>query len=79
MLKRTQFRGWTAQVIDITYPVQEAGNLKEVLARICREAETASQEHTFLILSDRRVGVNRIPVGALLAAGAVHHHLISKR
>ena len=67
------------QVIDITYPLSEAGNLKQAIDRICLEAEEASKEHQFLILSDRRVCINRIPVGALLAAGAVHHHLIAKR
>ena len=67
------------QVIDITYPLSEAGNLKEAIDRICLEAEEASKVHNFVILSDRRVCINRIPVGALLAAGAVHHHLIGKR
>ena len=66
-------------MIDITYPLSEAAELKQAIDRICQEAEEASKEHQFLILSDRRVGINRIPVGALLAAGAVHHHLIAKR
>jgi hypothetical protein len=63
-------------VIDITYPLNEASNLRGAIDRICQEAEEASKEHKFLILSDRRVGTSRIPVGALLAAGAVHHHLV---
>ena len=79
IIKATNYRGWTAKVIDITYPVSEAGNLRVVIDNLCKEAEEASKEHNFLILSDRRVGTNRIPVGALLAAGAVHHHLIACR
>ena len=66
-------------MIDITYPLSEASNLSSVIDSICKEAEEASKKHNFLILSDRRVGISRIPVGALLAAGAVHHHLIAKR
>jgi len=79
IIKAANYRGWTAKVIDITYPVSEAGNLRVVIDNICKEAEEASKHHNFLILSDRRVGINRIPVGALLAAGAVHHHLIACR
>lgn len=79
VIKRTKYRGWTSKIIDITYPISESGNLKQAIDRICIEAEEASKDHKFIILSDRRVGVSRVPVGALLAAGAVHHHLISKR
>jgi hypothetical protein len=79
VIKRTKYRGWTSKVIDITYPISESGCLKQAIDRICIEAEEASKEHKFIILSDRRVGISRVPVGALLAAGAVHHHLISKR
>ena len=31
-----------------------------------------------VVLSDRAVGPNRVPVSALLACGAVHHHLVSR-
>ena len=31
---------------------------------------------TLLILSDRQLGENRLPIHSLLATGAVHHHLI---
>ena len=33
-------------------------------------------DHNILILSDRAVGPHRIPIPALLATAAVHHHLI---
>ncbi len=33
-------------------------------------------DYTILILSDREVGENRIPVPSLLATAAVHNHLI---
>jgi hypothetical protein len=79
IIKLANYRGWTSKVIDITYPIADSANLQTVIDNICTEAEEASKQHNFLILSDRRVGIGRIPVGALLAAGAVHHHLISKR
>src|SRR5690606_13544510 len=32
--------------------------------------------NSLVILSDRNIGPDRVPVSALLAAGAVHHHLV---
>ena len=51
--------------------------MQRAVERICREATDAVlADHNILILSDRGVGPHRIPVPALLATGAVHHHLI---
>ena len=45
--------------------------------RICHEATDAVlADNNILILSDRAVVADRIPVPALLATAAVHHHLI---
>ena len=47
--------------------------------RICAEAERAIDEgYSMVVLSDRAVGPDRVPVSALLACGAVHHHLVSR-
>ena len=47
--------------------------------RICREATDAVlDEYNILILSDRAVSPTRIPIPALLATAAVHHHLIRR-
>jgi glutamate synthase (NADPH) large chain len=49
------------------------------LDRICFEAEFAiEQGYNFIILSDRGVGPGSAALPALLATGAVHHHLVSK-
>ncbi len=51
--------------------------LEQALARICDEAVAAVDSGaTILILSDRGVDAQKAPVPMLLAAGAVHHHLI---
>ena len=43
-----------------------------------QEAEAAVDEgYSLVILSDREISPDRVPVSALLATGAVHHHLIS--
>ena len=69
---------WQSAVIDITYP-REAGaeGLERTLERICQESSRWIQERVrLLVLSDRAAGQDRVPLSALLAAGAVHHHLV---
>ena len=53
-------------------------SLVDALREICRSAEKAVRsEHTLIVLSDRKLREDRVPVHALLATGAVHHHLIN--
>ena len=77
-IKHMDHRGWKSKLIDITYARTEgeAGLVKR-LDRICREAEQAIDEgYSLVVLSDRGVSAERVPVSSLLAVGAVHHHLI---
>jgi glutamate synthase (NADPH/NADH) large chain len=64
--------------IDCTWPAGEgAAGLERAVERICHAATDAVlADSNILILSDRAVGTDRIPVPALLATAAVHHHLI---
>jgi glutamate synthase (NADPH/NADH) len=79
MLKRITIRGWRSKLIDITYDVDRALDLEAAIDNVCREAEAAARTGQFIILSDRGLSKDRIPISALLAAGAVHHHLINTR
>src|SRR4051812_18698088 len=69
------FRAYT---LDITWPVADgAAGIEAALDRICAEAEEVVEDGVnVLILSDRAVGPDRAPVPALMAVGAVHHHLV---
>ncbi|MDP3491625.1 MAG: glutamate synthase large subunit [Hyphomonadaceae bacterium] len=64
--------------IDITWDAAEgAAGLKAALERIRMEAtEHVLQDINILILSDRAVSTDRIPMPALLALSAVHHKLV---
>ena len=64
--------------IDITWDAAEgAPGLKAAIERIRVEAtEHVLQDSNILILSDRAVSEDRIPVPALLALSAVHHKLV---
>ena len=79
-LRHIDHSGWKSKVIDITWPRSEgAAGLGKALERICREAEDAvDQGYALVVLTDRAISADRVPVSALLATGAVHHHLINQ-
>jgi glutamate synthase (NADPH/NADH) large chain len=53
-------------------------SLADAIDSLCKEAEQAIRDGKFLlILSDRHLKEGKVPVHALLATGAVHHHLIA--
>jgi glutamate synthase (NADPH/NADH) large chain len=64
--------------LDATWPaVDGAAGLKDALDRLCRDAtDNVLADMNILILSDRAVSPDRIPIPAALATAAVHHHLI---
>ncbi|HEY0300788.1 MAG TPA: glutamate synthase large subunit [Rhizomicrobium sp.] len=66
------------QTIDITWDASEgAAGLERAIERICSYSVNAVLlDSNILILSDREVSADRIPVPALLATAAVHHHLV---
>ena len=68
------------RTIDVTWPASEgAAGMARAVDRICREATDAVLDgFNILILSDRAVSATRIPMPALLATAAVHHHLIRR-
>ncbi len=77
-IKQMDHRSWRTRTIDMTFPrAGSRGSLVEALQRMCAEAEAAIDEgYSLVVLSDRGVSFDRIPVSALLACGAVHHHLV---
>ena len=68
------------KTLEMTYDAPKgADGMREALKRLCERAEEAvSGRYNIIILSDRMVGPDRIPIPALLATAAVHHHLIRK-
>jgi glutamate synthase (NADPH/NADH) large chain len=79
-LKKLNYRGWKSLTIDITFERSDAaGGMKRAIERVCAEAERAIDDgYSVIVLSDRNIGPERVPVSALLACGAVHHHLVHR-
>ncbi|KAF5100865.1 hypothetical protein D0Z03_000717 [Geotrichum reessii] len=77
----TYYPSWTINTIDITFSKSEgASGYTRALDRICQEASQAiADDNKIIILTDRKAGPDRIPVSALIATGAVHHHLVRQK
>ncbi len=76
-IKNAHYQGLRSQVIDITYDANAENGFMDAIKRICGEAEQAILDgYSFIVLSDRNISADRIPLSSLVACGAVHHHLV---
>ena len=86
-LKAIDHRGWRSRTIDMTFERnsgrEDGGGgesreeLLRALERICAEATQAIADGIqLLVLSDRAIDADRVPISALAATGALHHHLV---
>ncbi|HEV2074615.1 MAG TPA: glutamate synthase central domain-containing protein, partial [Thermoleophilaceae bacterium] len=77
-LRQVNHHVFRANTLDTTWPVAEGpAGLDRALERLCSEASSCIEVgDNILILSDRAAGPDRAPIPALLAVGAVHHHLV---
>ncbi len=77
-LETLDVAGFRSQKIDIVFEATgEAGALERALDRVFSEAEAAIDAGcSVLILSDRTTNREHAAIPSLLAASAVHHHLI---
>lgn len=66
------------KTLDITYDIADGEEgMEAAVKKLCKDAQTAVEgKYNILILSDRAVCADRLPIPSLLATSAVHHHLI---
>ncbi|KAJ2887731.1 glutamate synthase [NADH] [Coemansia asiatica] len=72
---------WISRTIDITFDVSEGiAGYENALDRVCEEAQQAIDDGAkVIVLSDRAIGPLRATLSMLLAAGAVHQHLVATK
>ena len=78
-LKHLDHRGWKSKLIDITYDRSGGRGGPDAsgsTASATRPSRRSTDGYSLVVLSDRGVSAERVPVSSLLAVGAVHHHLI---
>ncbi len=65
------------ELIDLNYPV--TSTLQKELEAVCQKAVNAVRAgKVVMVLTDRHIAPDKLPIHALLAAGAVHHRLIAE-
>ncbi len=63
--------------IDLQF--EPAEGLENAIRRLCAESEAAVRAgNLVLLISDRYLVEGKVPVHALLATGAIHHHLVKQ-
>ncbi|MFT7286998.1 MAG: glutamate synthase (NADPH/NADH) large chain [Halieaceae bacterium] len=68
--------GFQVTDLDCSFDPAET-DLRAALQALTAEAEACvRQGNTILVLTDRRIEDQRLPIHSLLATGAIHHHLI---
>ncbi|HEX7403275.1 MAG TPA: glutamate synthase large subunit [Usitatibacter sp.] len=67
-----------SEILTMCYPAEwGVDGMEPALAQLCADAEDAVRKGTnIVILTDRDLSVTLIPIPALLATAAVHHHLV---
>ncbi|WP_428819819.1 glutamate synthase large subunit [Microbulbifer sp. MCCC 1A16149] len=68
---------FTAKVFDLNYDPAQL-DLKSAIEKLCSDvAESVRKDGTVIVvLSDRDIEEGKLPIDALMATGAVHHHLV---
>ncbi|TAL32382.1 MAG: glutamate synthase large subunit [Spirochaetes bacterium] len=77
-MKNLEKPGLLARTIQILVEMKRGRyDFEEAFANVCVLAENAVDEGiAFIILSDREVCPHKVPIPALLAVSAIHHHLV---
>lgn len=67
-----------SEVVELQYQPEEG--LKKAIERVCNEVEylVKQKRAAFVILSDRNIKQNRLPIPAAMAVGAVQRRLVDK-
>ncbi|KAF8636732.1 hypothetical protein AX17_003535 [Amanita inopinata Kibby_2008] len=78
---KSAYGAWPSRTIDITLPKDEGlPGYRLALERVFSEATQAIDDGIkVIVLSDRAIGPQRVPLSALVACGGVHHHLIAQK
>jgi len=72
---------WDVKVVSLCMKKREGpGATRANIERICHEVATAVHDGAkIVVLSDRDISKDNVPVSAMLAVGAVHQHLVNQK
>ncbi|WP_237064147.1 glutamate synthase large subunit [Microbulbifer zhoushanensis] len=69
--------GFESRIFDLNYDPSKL-DLKSAVEQLCADVEKAVRDDgiVLVVLSDREIADGKLPIDALLATGAIHHHLV---
>jgi glutamate synthase domain-containing protein 2/glutamate synthase domain-containing protein 1/glutamate synthase domain-containing protein 3 len=68
-----------SETISLVYPINKIGGLERALSEVfIRTDKLVEQGVSLIILSDKGVDKNNLPIPSLLACSGLHHHLVKK-
>lgn len=72
---------WAVKTLDLTFAKSDGpAGYRKHLDEVCQQTEAAiAGGIKVVVLSDRATGADRVPISAVLACGAVHHHLVRNK
>jgi len=81
IISNLRYKGFSASTIPLHFaPGDGPDALEKAVGSICQQAEQAVDEgKNYIIITDRGITDELVPVPSLLAVSAVHHHLINSR
>ncbi|MDE2962630.1 MAG: glutamate synthase large subunit, partial [Acidobacteriota bacterium] len=77
-IRHASVKDFSAETLKMHFSEGDGGGgMETALEALCSQASRAvSRGHNIIVLSDRGVDADSVPIPALLATSAVHHHLI---
>ncbi|MDH5476495.1 MAG: glutamate synthase large subunit, partial [Cyclobacteriaceae bacterium] len=79
-IKALEKEGFNYKTVNATFSIGGDEKLEQAVARVCKEAEKAVRNGaSILIISNRKETKTAAPIPGLIAVGAIHHHLVSKK
>ncbi|MBI4335564.1 MAG: glutamate synthase large subunit, partial [Candidatus Omnitrophica bacterium] len=76
-IRRIRTNGFRTKTVSLLFEASDDSAFPKALDKIRKEAYAAIKEgYSFILLSDRGCDSKHAPLPALLATGAVHHHLV---
>jgi glutamate synthase (NADPH/NADH) large chain len=81
VIRNFSYKGFSTVILPILFNALDGEDaLEKAVEKLCQDAEKAVDDgKNYIILSDRGMNVNMVPIPSILAVSAVHHHLIDKR
>ncbi len=68
-----------SETISLVYPINKIGGLERALSEVfIRTDKLVEQGVSLIILSDKGVDKDNLPIPSLLACSGLHHHLVKK-